>query len=277
MHHAQQELDNGILSGSLSHDQRVQAEANLDYEKSKQRLYEQMYGQGPTYDPGLTYGQSSTSTDYSYSGGGGVSISFRDILAYLLSLIAIAAIAYFCYDKIKELENANYPSGQADLVLFDVYYFPPKGKKPSYNELKSIMLEQFKTKYGALYSSQMPWDELYKDCTPQKRTCLINPYDSVQQLRSFALKPATLLEDMCAINGHIYHGTHIDFPMKPVWRVQFVENGKGLSSPMCAVANWAEYIEVHKNKLAFMPWIYMALGVIGAILSFMIIKRIVRP
>jgi hypothetical protein len=214
------------------------------------------------------------SSAFSYPGGGGVTISSRGILIFLLSLISIAAITYFCFDRIRELRDARYPSDKTNMVLFDLYYYPPKGTKPPFNALKSIMLEQFKEKYGALFSSQVPWDELYKDCTPQKRSCLINPYASVEKLRSFALKPSTLMEDICAINGHQYYGTHIDFPAKPVWRVRFLENGKKPSSPSCTVANVDEYIKTIKTKIVFMFWMYVGLGVIVSILSIVILKRV---
>jgi hypothetical protein len=250
---------------------RWDTQAEVDYKVYEARRKQWEAVLSPPTDTG--------SSPYPSSGGGsGVSISPRGMLAFFLRLACIAAIGYFCYLRIQGLHEAHYAGSDTRMYMFDISYVPPKGTKPSFAELKSAMTGRFRERYGQLFASNTPWDELYKDCKSRQQRCLINPYKGVEHLRSFAIKPASVMEDICEINASDYHVTPVDFLFKPVWRVQFEESPKEPPSPHCVVENGDKYIEKVRTTVRVMSWAYAALGVLASMLAFAGIKKLLyRP
>jgi hypothetical protein len=246
---------------------RYDTQAEVDY-----KVYETRRKQ---LEAMLAPPDSTGSSVYPHSGGGSdVSISLRGILAFFLRLACIGAIGYFCYLRIQDLHEHLYADSDTRMYMFDISYFPPKGTKPSFAELKSVMTGRFREKYGELFVSNTPWDELYTDCKSRQQRCLINPYKGVEHLRSFAIKPATVMEDICEINAGVYHVTPVFFPFKPVWRVQFKESPKEPPYPHCVVENGDEYIEKVRTTIRVMSWAYAALGVLASMLALAGIKKV---
>lgn len=256
-------------AGGNQYDQQYQIEAKLaDYRKqqSDQHMDELL-------SPPSWANRTSYSPGASNSAGSGVSL--RTMLGYLLIAAAMGGIFQFFSKKIEDLPLGQYAGQESQMVFFDLYHVPSRSQRVSHEEFKAIFLEQFKQKYGALFSAAAPWDSLFAHCTPKSRGCLINPVKGFEALRPFAIRETTLMQDMCEVNARYYHRTPIDFLVKPSWRVIHQGAGQGPARPRCVLAAPQEYQAKVESTIRILSWSYIALGVLAAALSFVLIRRLV--